>query len=253
MLGSLEGKNIIITGASSGIGKACAVECSKAGAQVHLIARNLDKLNEVSAMLGDSVHTVNSFDVTHSEGIEPLVKSIVDTHGKIDGFIHSAGIQITVPVRASTRDSYVSLYSVNNVAAYEFARSISRNKIKSSRGASIVFISSMMSIVANPALAAYCSSKAALLGAARSMALELAKQKIRVNCVSPGFMSDSKMMRDDLQGSLSQSEIDELKKGYPLGLGETIDVAKMCVYLLSDDAKWITGQNIVIDGGYSAR
>ncbi|MDD4147671.1 MAG: SDR family NAD(P)-dependent oxidoreductase [Candidatus Cloacimonetes bacterium] len=249
----LQGKNIIITGASSGIGKTCAIECSKAGAKVHLIARNLDKLNEVSVILGDYVHTVNSLDVTRSGEIEPLVRSIVDTHGKIDGFIHSAGIQTTVPIRASTSDSYISLYRVNAVAAYEFARSISLKNIRSPRGASIVFISSIMSIVANPGLAAYCSSKTALLGAARSMALELAKHKIRVNCVSPGFISDSAMMHDDLQESLSQSEIDELKKGYPLGLGETIDVAKMCIFLLSDDAKWITGQNIVIDGGYTIK
>lgn len=249
----LQGKNIIITGASSGIGRTCAIQCSKYGAKVHLVARNLDKLNAVSTHLGDNVHTINSLDVTSSEEIEPLVREIVKVHGKIDGFIHSAGVQITMPVKSITTDSYISLYRVNAVAAYEFARSISLKNIRSPKGSSIVFISSIMSIVANPGLAAYCSSKAALLGAARSLALELAKQKIRVNCVSPGFISDSAMMHDDLQDSLSQSEIDELKKGYPLGLGETIDVANMCVFLLSDDAKWITGQNIVIDGGYSAR
>lgn len=250
---SLKGKNVIITGASSGIGRSCAIECQKEGAKVHLISRNIDKLNEVGSLLEYGEYTINSLDVTKFDEIEPLLRKIVDKYGKIDGFIHSAGIQLTRPAKAMDFESYISLYEVNAVAAYEFTRNIALRYNRSTDGSSIVFISSIMSVVANPCLAAYCSSKAALLGAARSFALELARYNIRVNCVSPGFIVDSKMTEEDLSRSLSKEEIDDLKHGYPLGLGTSKDVARLCGFLLSDHARWITGQNIIVDGGYSLR
>jgi len=117
---------------------------------------------------------------------------------------------------------------------------------------SIVLIASVMSIIANPALTAYCASKAALVSGARSLALELANKNIRVNCVSPGYLKDTKMMTE-LSDVLNYKEMDNLKKGYPLGLGSNKDISALCIFLLSDESKWITGQNIIIDGGYSVK
>ncbi|MDD3300589.1 MAG: SDR family NAD(P)-dependent oxidoreductase [Bacteroidales bacterium] len=249
---SLVSKNVIITGASSGIGRACAIECSNSGARVHLVARNLEKLREVFIELGENAHTINSLDVTSSEEIEPLVREIVDTHGKIDGFIHSAGVQYILPVRAMNKQRYIDVLSLNTIAAFEFSRVLSKKSYCASSGLSLVFISSVMSVAANAGLTSYCASKAALVGGARAMAIELASKNIRVNCVSPGTVSDTRMT-EGLQDSISDDEFERIVSEYPMGLGDTKDVATMCVFLLSDDAKWITGQNIVIDGGYSAR
>lgn len=248
----LSGKNIIITGASSGIGRTCAIECSKAGARVHLIARNLDKLKEVSSILENKTHSVHSLDVTNSEEIEPIVREIAETHGKIDGFIHSAGIQYIQPLRTMDKDHFIEVFSLNTIAAFDFIRILTKKTYCADNGLSIVFISSVMSVAANAGLTSYCASKAALVGGARAMAIELAPKNIRVNCVSPGTVTDTQMTKG-LKDSISEDEFQRIVKQYPMGLGETKDVATLCVFLLSDDAKWITGQNLVVDGGYSAR
>lgn len=109
-----------------------------------------------------------------------------------------------------------------------------------------------MSTVANKGLTSYCSTKAALVGGARSIAVELAHKGIRVNCVSPGTVSDT-AMTVSLKEQLSAMEFSAIEAQYPMGLGSTEDVAQMCVYLLSDKAKWITGQNFIVDGGYSIK
>jgi NAD(P)-dependent dehydrogenase (short-subunit alcohol dehydrogenase family) len=246
----LQGKNIIITGASSGIGKTCALECSKAGAIVHLVARNLDKLNEVSAMLGDNVHTVNSLDVTNSEEIEPLVSRIVESHGTIDGFIHSAGIQRVQAFRNIDKSHYIEVFSLNTISAFDISRVLVKKKFCSETGMSIVFISSVMSVAADAGLTSYCASKAALVGGARAMAIELTPKNIRVNCVSPGTVTDTQMTAG-LRDSISDEEFQRIVKQYPMGLGDTLDVASLCIFLLSEESRWITGQNIVVDGGYS--
>ncbi len=247
---SLIGKNIIITGASSGIGKACAIECSKVGANVHLIARNLKALTEVSVMIDKGRHSVTQLDVTKTEEIEVTIRNVVEQYGKIDGFIHSAGIQRTQAFRTIDKDHYLEVFSVNTIAAFDLSRILVKRQYCAPNGLSLVFISSVMSVVANAGLTSYCASKAALVGGARAMAIELAPKKVRVNCVSPGTVEDTAMTKG-LKTSLSEDEFQRIAAKYPCGLGQTEDVAKLCVYLLSDAAKWITGQNIVIDGGYS--
>ncbi len=246
----LERKNIIITGASSGIGRACAIHCNKLGANIHLIARNRARLDEVASHLKSDTFSINEYDVSVSEGIEELVKAIVGEFGKIDGFIHSAGFQKIQPFRTQNQKHFLDVFSVNTFAAFEFSRIITKKKYSNSDGMSIVFISSVMSVAADAGLTSYCASKAALVGGARSMAIELSNRSIRVNCVSPGTVEDTGIT-DQLIDSLSSEEIQKIKDMYPGGLGKSKDVAQLCAFLLSEDAKWITGQNIVIDGGYS--
>jgi len=250
-MNDLKDKNILITGASSGIGKTCAIECSKAGATVHLVGRDLKRLENAFTLLCGDGHSYHELDVTDTSKLNIMIDGIVEKTGKISGFIHSAGYQITTPLQAMVSEQYNDIFGVNTISAFEISRIISKKKNYSVDGLSIVLIASVMSVVANAGLIAYCASKAALVGGARAMAIELAPKKIRVNCISPGYMSDTPMMRD-MDFLLSQSEIAELTKGYPLGLGKTEDIASMCVYLLSEKAKWITGQNIIIDGGFLA-
>lgn len=247
----IKGKNIVITGASSGIGRQCAISCNKAGAIVHLMARNSEKLAEVSSFLEDGKYTLNSLDVTCSESIESSIKSIVGSFGKIDGFIHSAGIQMTQPFHTMDKSHYLQIFDVNTFAAFDVSRYLVRKPYRSANGLSIVFISSVLSTVGGAGVTSYCASKAALVGGARSMAAELASRSVRVNCVSPGTIENTEMIQE-LKTQLNADEFHKIIEQHPLGLGQTDDVAKLCIFLLSDDSRWITGQNLVIDGGYSA-
>ncbi|MDY0218465.1 MAG: SDR family oxidoreductase [Candidatus Cloacimonas acidaminovorans] len=246
----LQDKNILITGASSGIGKECAFRCYEEGAKVHLLGRNERSLKEIYAHLNDNNNSIGVLDLKDFERYQSVIENIVTKQGKIDGFIHSAGYQITLPISAMDHQMYLDIFAVNTISAFEFIRLLSKKNYGNLSGMSIVLIASVMSIIANPALTAYCASKAALVGGARSLALELATKNIRVNCVSPGYLKDTKMMTE-LSNVLNYKEMDNLKKGYPLGLGSVKDISALCIFLLSDESKWITGQNIIIDGGYS--
>ena len=248
----LQAKNILITGASSGIGKECAYRCYEEGAKVHLIGRNKVSLNDIYSQLNDDNNSISVLDLRDFENYPKVIENIVTTHGKIDGFIHSAGYQITLPISAMNYQMYLDIFSVNTISAFEFIRLLSKKNYGNLSCMSIVLIASVMSIIANPALTAYCASKAALVGGAKALALELANNKIKVNCVSPGYLEDTKMMTE-LDEILSNQELDNLKKGYPLGLGSTNDITALCLFLLSDESKWITGQNILIDSGLSVR
>ena len=248
----LQGMNVLITGASSGIGKACAVECNAEGARVHLLGRDEKRLREVWDKLKNEGNSYHAMDLSETGKIENLINEIVMQYGKIGGFIHSAGYQTMAPLNALTPDHFIKIFTINTIAGFEISRHLSKKKNHSEAGLSIVFMASVMSILGESALVAYCASKAALVGGARSMAIELAPKRIRVNCISPGSVTGTAMETKD-QAQLSIGEQATIASKYPLGLGATSDIANMACYLLSEKACWITGQNLVIDGGYSAR
>jgi NAD(P)-dependent dehydrogenase (short-subunit alcohol dehydrogenase family) len=248
----LNDKNILITGASSGIGKVIAYKCSELGAYVRLVARNKDALGQIVKDLGSQRASYHILDMRNPEAYETVISQIVSEYGRLNGFVHAAGIQITLPIQNMSISQCQDLFLVNTFSAFDISRVLSLKKNRDPGGLNIVFIASIMSEVANPALVAYCSSKAALVGGARSMALELAPKGIRVNCISPGYIEDTPMMTN-LIDSISENELDNLKQGYPLGLGRSTDVASLCAFLLSDKSRWITGQNLIVDGGFVLR
>ena len=248
---SLKNKNIVITGASSGIGRQCAIECSRSGARLILIARNKDRLNETVKQLDGTGHIIFSLDITEYDKIKNVIDEAVNTIGKIDGFIHSAGIELTKPFSMTKPVDYENLYKVNVVSGFEFARIISSNKYINENGGSFIFIASVMSLVSKPAIICYSSSKGALTAGVKSMALELASKKIRANCISPGVV-ETELSKSFIE-KLPNEAKDEMNKMHPLGLGHTSDIANACIYLLSDESRWVTGSNLVIDGGYTAR
>ena len=248
---SLSGKKIIITGASSGIGRQCAIDCSKMGATVMLVARNEKRLKETQKEMQQSErHSYYSIDLGQPDRIKELVETIVVTHGKLDGFIHAAGIEKTLPVKLLSIDDYETLFRVNTLSAFEFIRCFSNKKFFNDNG-HIVLLSSITSIIGRGGVAAYAASKGAMVSAIRSMALELARKGICINCVSPGTIL-TPMMQDFLS-TLSEEDYKKRIDGFPLGLGEVTDVSQLCLFLLSNASRWITGQNIVIDGGYTSR
>ena len=218
---SLEGKTIIVTGASSGIGRQCAIDCSKMGAKVVAIGRNQERLDEVvNEMKGNGVNY--SFDLSMIEGIERLISKIVEEQGKLDGFIHAAGIEITNPVKLSKSGEYESLFRVNCLSAIEIVKNLCGIKTFN-KGGAIVLVSSISGVIARKGLSAYAASKGALMSAARVMALEMSPREIRVNTVSPGTIL-TPMMQKALD---SMSEEDRIKRieGFPLGLGKTSDIS----------------------------
>ena len=244
---SLEGKTIVVTGASSGIGRQCAIDCAKMGANVVAIGRNQERLSEVVAAMEGS-GTCYSFDLANIKNIKELVVKIVEEHGKLDGFIHAAGIEVTNPVKLSKPEEYESLFRVNCISAFEIVKNLCGIKTFN-KGGSIVLISSISGVIARKGLSAYAASKGALMSAARVMALEMAPREVRVNTVSPGTIL-TPMMQKALD-AMEEGDREKRVEGFPLGLGKTTDISNACIYLLSDASRWVTGQNLIIDGGYT--
>ncbi len=245
-------KHILITGASSGIGKQCAISCSEQGAIVALVGRDLVALEAVRDSLHGERHHIISQDITELDKITSVVDDAVLRNGKIDGFIHSAGVESTLPLKMHKPQVIEKIFSVNTFSGFEFIRVISQKKYISSHAASMVFISSVMGSVGNGGLLAYCSSKGAVDAGVRSLAIELSKRNIRVNSISPGHIMGTRMT-EGKESSLSTEATEEITRNHPLGLGTVNDVANAVVFLLSDASRWITGINLIVDGGYSAK
>jgi NAD(P)-dependent dehydrogenase (short-subunit alcohol dehydrogenase family) len=165
--------------------------------------------------------------------------------------VHSAGIESTIPLRNMKPEYYDALMKVNVVSALEFARIISKKKYINPGGASFVFISSIMGRVGKEGKVGYCASKAALTSSIKAMALELSNKKIRCNTILPG-MVQTEMLKKMFE-SLPESSVAEIIRQHPMGIGSPEDIAHLAIFLLSDQAGWITGSEIVIDGGYSAQ
>lgn len=239
----------MVTGASSGIGRQCAIDCSKMGAKIIAIGRNQERLDSLKAEM-EGANACYSFDLQNLRGIKELIFGVVVDYGKLDGFIHAAGIEVTNPVKLSSAEDYESLYRVNCLSAFEIVKNLCGIKTFN-KGGSIVLISSISGVIARKGLSAYAASKGALMSAARVMALEMAPREVRVNTVSPGTIL-TPMMQKALD-AMSEEDRQKRVNGFPLGLGLTTDVSNACIYLLSDASRWVTGQNLIVDGGYTAK
>ena len=248
---SLKNKNILITGASSGIGRQCAITFSQLGANVILIARNKERLKDTFNKLEKGNHLIISQDITEYDKLEQIIEYSVEKIGRISGFVHSAGIEMTLPLRSMQPSYYEKMFSVNVIAGFELAKIISKKKYLYKNGASFVFISSVMGILGQLGKIGYCSSKGSLISGVKAMALELAFKKIRVNCILPGVVETE--MSNEMFQKLSEESKKNIVDMHPLGLGMPEDIANASAFLLSDASRWITGSNLIVDGGYSAK
>ncbi len=247
---SLKGKTILITGASSGIGRACALECSKAGAFILAFGRDEDRLAEsISSLEGEG--KAFSVELTNTDEVDEVMKELENNGVKIDGVIHSAGISTTLPLRMITPDKIQPLFDVNVSSAIYLSKWVTRKKMVPENGSSIVFLSSVMGSVGEAGKTIYSITKGAVLAASRSMAVELASKSIRVNCISPGVVESP--MSENAVYSRNESARKKIADLHPLGLGKPEDVANAAIYLLSDASGWVTGTNLFVDGGYTAR
>lgn len=246
----LSRKLIVISGASSGIGRQCALDCSRMGARVILIGRNKERLQETFNSLYGKDHFMMLEDINNHKQLSNHISELIGQYGKIDGFIHSAGIEKTLPLKNLKPNDYTEIFTTNFISGVEILKTISK-KGNFNAGCKVVFISSITAVVARVGTLAYTASKGAIISAVRELAVELAPKGINVNCISPGTIL-TPMMEKVLN---EMQEDDKVKRldGFPLGIGRPEDISHTCVFLLSSAARWITGQNIVVDGGYTIR
>lgn len=246
----LTGKTILVTGASSGIGRATAIYLSRLGGKIVAVGRDQDRLQYTLSQMEGSGHAALPFDLNDVEQIPGWMKTIVATAGPLYGLVHSAGIVLYRPLKVLSYKNLVDMQRINVDAAIMLTKGFRQNGVYEKSGASVVFISSVSALKGEPSLAGYSSTKAALISLARTLAVELANQKIRVNCICSGHVQTQ--MAENTSETLPADNMDELKKKHPLGLGTPEDVAYAAAWLLSPSARWITGTNVVLDGGYTA-
>lgn len=248
---SLEGKTILVTGASSGIGQQVAIICSKMGANVALIGRNEDRLQETKSQLEGTKHLVVSYDLTNLDNLKELVTDIVAKMGVIDGLVNCAGISSTLPFKLLTPQKMEDFFKTNVYATIELTRQVLSIKHVNKLGASVIFFASVMGCVGENAKSLYSLTKGALISGCRSLAIEYAPKNIRVNVVSPGVVETAINRNQPYLADPERRKHTEAL--HPLGFGTTEDIAYACIYLLSDASRWVTGQNFIIDGGYTCK
>lgn len=241
---SLENKRILVTGASSGIGRAIAIECAKMGAEVILTGRNQARLEETLSQLPAANHQFFSLDLTDMADLANFVEELP----KLDGFVSSAGIIEQTLIRFLETEEIEEQIRVNLLAPMQLTRLLVQQK-KLNKAASLVYISSINgNESAYLASSVYGASKSGLTGFVKEVALELASREIRANCIHPG-MIESELMKD---GVVDEAAIEADKQKYPLKrYGKPEEVAYAAVYLLSDASRWVTGANLLIDGGFT--
>lgn len=240
---SLEGKTILVTGASSGIGRTTAIECSKMGAKVIITARNAQRLSETFSELQGEGHQQIIADLADTTSIENLISQI----DKVDGVVSNAGIANTEPIAFYKEEELETIFKTNTFSMMMLTKFLLKKK-KLNKPASIVYTASIGNVYsAGVANGIYGASKCAIDGFMRTAAVELAPKGIRCNSVNPG-MVETNIMTDNSRISAEQFEED--KKKYPLGrYGKPEDVAWAIIYLLSDASSWVTGTALKLDGG----
>ncbi|MCI6828022.1 MAG: SDR family oxidoreductase [Prevotella sp.] len=250
---SLENKVIIVTGASSGIGAQCAIDCSKMGARIVLVARNEERLKQTLEQCEEpSRHMILPLDLSSSDGLKESIKDVVAKVGKINGVVNCAGMSSVTPLKLVTDELLDQFFRTNVYSAINLSKEVTRiSNYDKEHGCSIIFFASIMGLCGEKCKTMYSATKGALIAAARSMACELAKNKVRVNVVSPGAIETP--INAKLPHMADPELRKELEEKHLLGLGECSDIANACIYLLSDAAKWVTGQNIIVDGGYTCK
>lgn len=238
---TLVGKQILVTGASSGIGKAIAIACAKMGATVIVTGRNVKRLYETMGLMPVGDHKAISADLTKAEDINRLVNELP----KLDGFVQCAGVGSRVPCKNIGKPDFDKVFTPNVEAPILLQSVILANK-KMNKSASIVYIASRAANAPSVGNAVYSASKGAIISYAKCLALELAPRLIRVNCICPGMVWTDLIIKE----GIDKEQLEQSQLSYPLKrFGQPDDVANLAIYLLSDASSWMTGSTLDISGG----
>lgn len=244
------GRWVLVSGASSGIGRATCEVLAAQGASLVLMGRDEARLRETAERLpaGTPSHLC-ALDLARLDAIVPAVQDLARTVGRLYGLVHAAGVLQLLPLSASKPERLQALMNLNFGAGLELARALVRRDVLAEGGGSIVWISSVGAHVGQPGQIGYCATKGAIKAAVRAMALELAERPVRVNAVSPGVVETA--MTAQAAAAVGDTAWQRLLDMHPLGAGQPEDVARAVAFLLDPRNRWITGTDLVIDGGYT--
>ena len=241
---SLAGKTVLVTGASSGIGRETAIACSRMGATVVINGRDAERLQQTASQLAVPAAGQLVADLTSADDVKGLVAALPP----LDGAVLCAGNSTTLPLQFGSREKFDEMFNINFFAPVELLRLMYKKRILQ-KGASVVLIASIGGTHSfMPGNGVYGASKAALNSVMRYAAREFAPRKVRVNSICPGMVDTPLIHR----GTITEEQLAEDAKRYPLGrYGQPADIANGAIYLLSDASSWLTGHDLVIDGGFS--
>lgn len=243
-------RRFLVTGASSGLGQHTAVRLAEAGAQVALVGRSEDRLAATLASLAGEGHTSHSVDMSDAEVAADAVGAIARQGGAFHGIFHSAGTALILPARVTKNRHLDDVFAAGVRGAFGVARAAAKKGVVVD-GGSVVFMSSVSAIRGRPGMSAYSAAKAAVDGMVRVLAAEMAERRIRVNSIIAGGIETA--MHEDFVNSVSDELVANYQALHMLGFGRPDDIAAAAMFLLSDGARWITGSNMVVDGGYTAK
>jgi NAD(P)-dependent dehydrogenase (short-subunit alcohol dehydrogenase family) len=243
---SLEGKTVMVTGAASGIGRATAIQCAEMGAKVILVDLNEKGLQETKELISHNDVEYRALDLTNLDSLIGMVATLP----KLDGVASNAGIVLSLLAKFSEPKDMERIFKINTFSHINLVQQLIAQK-KLNKGASIVFTSSMSGVYCGLAGGSlYGATKSAILGYTKALAIELAPRRIRVNTIHPGMIETPLTAGT----ALSKELLEEDAKNYPLGrYGKPEEIAYSIVYLLSDATVWMTGSQLLIDGGYSVK
>ncbi|MDR3231942.1 MAG: SDR family oxidoreductase [Synergistaceae bacterium] len=247
----MAGRWILAAGASRGIGLATTRLLLREGWSVVASARNTRAIEEEFPDVGEDRLKIVPLDFAQTGELQDCASKIVDLTGGVSGMFYAAGMQKTMPLTQSKTQLAEEIFRVNTFAAFELIRLFSKKGAYDANGASFVLLSSMAAHEGALGKALYGASKGALEGFIPAAAAELAGRKIRLNALALGVVRTDMSM--EFIDKMDEGQRRTLEEGYPLGLGDPDDVALFIVYLLSERARWITGQTFVLDGGHSVR
>ena len=246
----LAGRRILVTGASSGIGRDAAIRLSHVGAQLAITGRDVTQLGKTASMLNGENHAIYASAIADAEAMAELIATMVDERGPFHGVFHSAGSSLVLPAKLTKNKHIEALFDAAVMGALGVARAAGR-KGTVEDGGSLVFMSSVSSLRGRAGMVAYSAAKAAVDGMVRALAAELAPRRIRVNSIVSGAVATA--MHDEFVKSVSETLVDNYRNLHMLGFGQPSDIADAATFLFSDASRWVTGTGLVVDGGYTAK
>ncbi len=251
MNSEIKGKRFAVAGAASALGSAIVARLDEEGAAMLLLGRNAEKLDAVlAATRAPQRHSSATIDLEDDpDAVAAVITQDAQTNGPLAGGVYCPGVEPVMPLRGLNTNMIERAFRVNYVGAQMFTKGLASKKARDPQGGGIVLIASVAGLRGSKGISTYCAAKAALIASARSLALELAPLRIRVNSISPGWF-ESAMAEASFSWYPGGKE--KVAEAHPLGMGKPHDVAAAAVFLLSTEAGWITGSNMVVDGGYLA-
>ncbi|MFZ6689426.1 SDR family NAD(P)-dependent oxidoreductase [Undibacterium sp. SXout11W] len=246
----LQGRRILVTGASSGIGRTTAELLSQCGARIVAVGRDQVRLKQTLASLRGDGHRVEALDLTGDDNIGEFLQSVTSDNDPLHGIFHAAGISQVRPVKLSKSKQFDEVFASSAKSALALARGASLRGVMADHSA-IVFMSSVAGLRGQSGMSIYSAAKAAIDGMTKSLAVEFAPRGIRVNSIDAGAVETE--MHARLIQSLSDDSVGNYREKHLLGFGTALDIAQMAVFLFSDGGRWITGSNVLVDGGFTVR